>query len=150
MAERLNIKDSVAVWIEKINAVFDLQNVDGAFVNNDTRWENTTFTLSGGKVRSGTNILDVPGASLTLPVASVSVVGANVSSGLLEDYLDGNTPVSDFIPLFVVTTNNERIISAEDVRTWAYIKEQGGVSGSFTAQSGETVTVTNGIITGIS
>src|SRR5690554_6119287 len=100
MAARLNIKDSVAVWIEKINAVLDLQNVDGAFVNNDTRWENTTFTLSGGKTRSGVNILTIPGASLVLPTTSEVVVGVDVQGGILAYHPSDSLPATDFIPLY--------------------------------------------------
>lgn len=120
MAARLNIKDSVAVWIEKINAVLDLQNVDGAFVNSDTHWENTTFTLSGGKVRSGTRVLTVPDSELMLPTASELVVGVDLLSTSLTYHPSDSLPATDFIPLYVIQTNNERIVSVDDVRTWAY------------------------------
>lgn len=120
MAARLNIKDTVQQWTDKINNLMDLQNVDGAFINSETSWVDTEFTLTGGKVRSGSNILDVAGASLTLPVAEVSIVGINTVSSALEDYLDTNVPATDFIPLYIITTNNERITDAEDARTWAY------------------------------
>ena len=46
--------------------------------------------------------------------------GINVQTGALEDYLSSAIPTSDFIPLYIVTTNNERIIDVIDSRTWAY------------------------------
>ena len=49
MTDSLSVKDGVTEWIDKINAILDLQNVDGAFVNSDSSWSNTNFTLSRGK-----------------------------------------------------------------------------------------------------
>lgn len=147
MSKRLSVKDGVQEWITKINTVFDLQNVDGSFTNSQTSWDDTTFILSGGKIRAGTNILDVSGGYIVLPTASVSVVGVTVSTGALSSYLDNDIPESDFIPLYIVTTNNERVVSAEDVRTWALYS--GGYTGSFLDGEGKTVYVEDGLITNV-
>lgn len=117
MAERLNIKDSIQQWVDKINAVFDLQNVDGSFVNQDSSWDDTVFTLSGGKIRTGTQTVDIQSDSLTLPTAEVSIVGVDTSNEELAHFLESDVPGSGFIPLYVVTANNERIVDVEDVRT---------------------------------
>ncbi len=120
MAKRLLISDAIQVWVDKINDVFDLQAVDGAFQNNDETWDNTTFVLSGGKIRSGTTLADISGASLTLPVSTVSIVGVDTESNVLAHYPDGSVPETYFIPMYVVQTNTTVITSAEDARTWAY------------------------------
>lgn len=120
MAQRLNITDSIQTWVDKINAALDLQNVDGSFVVDQTVWEDTVLEVTGGNVRSGTFILEIPSASLTLPFASSLVVGVNTETEVLTYFADNSIPPESFIPFYVVETNNTRITSVVDARTWAY------------------------------
>jgi len=118
MAERLNIKDTVQEWISKINDTLDLNTVDGNFRVESQSGFN--ITISSGKIRSGSNLVEVPSKQLTLTANKTYFIGANTNTNILEAYVQAGLPSQDFIPIWLVKTNNVEISSVEDFRTWAF------------------------------
>jgi len=119
MAERLNIKDTVQEWISKINNVFSLGTVDGNFKLESI--DGLKILFSGGYVRDGSFIIEVPGKEITLEANSTYIIGANTQTGTLENYINDTQPTSDFIPMWVVGTNNLDVTTTDDYRTWACV-----------------------------
>jgi len=119
MAKRLTIKDSVTQWIDKLNKIINMNTVDGSFHCEQDQFDSTDITISGGVISVGTATYDVAGGTLTIPINNTYVVGVDTTTNSLAYYQQQNVPQSQFIPLYVVETNNLTITSIKDVRTFA-------------------------------
>lgn len=118
-----SVNDSVQEWIFKLNKIFGQEVVNGAFNEQKSNYDDTVFVVSGGNIRSGSDIISIPGASLTLDTGFEYVVGIDLNNNIL-DYVLSTEPLESFVPLFIVTTNNTRIVKVRDTRTWLSVTSE--------------------------
>ena len=77
---------------------------------------------------------------------TVGLIDVFLNGVLLLDNVDYSAGDGLNVNLFIATSANDTLVT---VAWGAFATYAGGATGSFTAGSGETITVTNGIITGI-
>lgn len=118
-----SVNDSVQEWIFKLNKIFGQEVVNGAFNEQKSNYDDTVFVVSGGNIRSGTDIISIPGASLTLDTGFEYVVGIDLNNNVLIAVLSTES-LESFVPLFIVTTNNTRIVKVRDTRTWLSVTSE--------------------------
>jgi len=120
MIKLLKIKDSIQEWVDKVNNIINLNNVDGSFSirNENVTYTNTEVNVSGGYIRVGYITKTVPDKQLILPTDSILIIGID-SDDLSIKYNHENNPIANITTeLYRVKTNNVRITEVVELRTW--------------------------------
>lgn len=115
----LKVEDTFNVWRLKINELMT-GTVVGSFDHDETNTTNLNFGVGSGKLRLGSQVVNVSNATVSIPVSQTSIVALYTDPTVNEIrvYEESQVPKQYIIPLFRVISEVTEIISIEDLRTW--------------------------------
>lgn len=144
MTDRLAIQDTLQQWIDKINAALDLGTVDGYF--RVLSQSGLNITISTGNARKSSTQFTVAQTTLAIASAQTIVIGVDTVNEVLATYDTLQVPSTNFIPIYVVTTQTTDITQVEDFRTWAY-DDTGSINAVLSANTASVTEAKTGTTT---
>jgi Peptidase_G2, IMC autoproteolytic cleavage domain len=112
-------------WIEYFDAQWNTAGqVNFNFSQNLDLTTGLTFAVDAGTVTFDGVESVIASTSLILNPNSTTVIGFNLDALTISQYTSGGEPTSDFVKLFVVTTNASAITNVDDRRTFFQVQSR--------------------------
>ncbi len=112
-------------WIKYFDAQWNTAGqVNFNFSQNLDSTTGLTFAVDAGTVTFDGVESVIGSTSLILNANSTTVIGFDLDALTISQYTSGSEPVSDFVKLFVVTTNASAITNVDDRRTFFQVQSR--------------------------